>query len=66
VWAPGSGKIDVLPQLWFTAQRLDLGYQWITKAVRDPRTGRIVCDGTRIAPFELNSDGTTIRRLLVP
>jgi hypothetical protein len=66
VWAPGSGKIDVLPQLWFTAQRLDLGYQWITKAVRDPRTGRIVCDGIRIAPFELNSDGTTIRRLLVP
>src|SRR5205823_3278189 len=45
VWHPVEGKIEVLPQEWFTANEMDLGYQWITRVTRDPETGHIVGGG---------------------
>jgi hypothetical protein len=61
VWRPRSGRVTVLPQAWFTAESHDLGYDWITRVARDPRTGRIVGDGIRIPAFELDDDGLTVR-----
>src|SRR5262249_5661017 len=54
---PTKGTVHVYPQRWFTSARLDLGYQWIARAARDPTRGRIVGDGVRIDPFELSADG---------
>jgi hypothetical protein len=57
VWRPRLGQVEVLPQRWFTARDFDLGYEWITRVARDPKTGRLIGDGTRIAPFELDRSG---------
>ena len=54
---PSENLVRVYPQKWFTSDTLDVGYQWITRAARDPRTGRLVGDGIRIDPFELSEDG---------
>jgi hypothetical protein len=62
VWSPRLGRIEVLPQRWFTAREFDLGYEWITRVARDPQTGRLIGDGTRIAPFELDESGVRLAR----
>jgi len=58
---PGSGtgtrRLRVLPQRWFSRDRFDLGYQWITRVVRDPKSDRIYGDGIRIGVFKLTVDG---------
>ena len=54
------GEVEVLPQKWFTGDAFDLGYQWITRVVRDSRTGRLVGDGIRISDFVLAADGMTL------
>jgi hypothetical protein len=59
-WRPGEGQVEVLPQDWFTDDDFDLGYEWITRVARDPRSGRIVGDGARIADFVLAEDGRTL------
>jgi hypothetical protein len=59
VWRPRLADVEVLPQEWFTDD-FDLGYEWITRVVRDPRTDRIVGDGIRIADFMLAEDGRTL------
>jgi len=64
VWRPGSGRITVLPQDWFKAETMDLGYEWITRVDRDPQTSHIVGDGIRICSFELTDSGTQILRFL--
>jgi hypothetical protein len=51
---PGSGTLRLYPQDWFNVGRVDLGYQWVTRAARDPKTGRIHGDGIRIDPFILD------------
>ncbi len=61
---PQAGLVEVLPQKWFTLGKSDVGYQWITRAVRDPRTHHICGDGFRIAAFELDDSGTDIARWL--
>lgn len=60
VWQPQTGQLEVLPQEWFTAERFDLGYEWITRVIRDPRTGRFAGDGIRIPDFLLAEDGCTL------
>ncbi len=60
VWRPLAGEVEVLPQEWFTEDAFDLGYEWITRVVRDPRTGRLAGDGIRISPFVLAEDGKTL------
>ena len=59
-----AGLVEVLPQKWFTLGKSDIGYQWITRAVRDPQSHRIVGDGIRIDAFELDESGTDIARWL--
>ena len=63
-WSPASGRVDVRPQTWFTPGSHDLGYEWVTRVARDPTTDRIVGEGVRIPPFELDDDGESVRRLL--
>jgi hypothetical protein len=62
VWRPRAGEVEVVPQEWFTAEEFDLGYDWITRVVRDPRTGRLAGDGIRISPFLLADDGRTLAK----
>lgn len=60
--APGSRRLGVYPQKWFTRDDYDLGYQWITRVAREPVSGRLVGDGIRIAPFVLKEDGEHIEK----
>lgn len=61
---PRAGEVTVLPQTWFTANKFDIGYQWITRVTRDPVTGRIIGSGIRIRDFELTEDGMGLARWL--
>lgn len=54
---PSLGEVRVMPQEWFTAAKFDPGYQWITRVVRNPETGKLYGDGIRIGIFELSEDG---------
>jgi len=58
---PREGTYELFPQDWFNSARLDYGYQGVTRVARDPRTGRIHGEGTRISPFVL--DDTLQNRL---
>ena len=58
---PSENSIEVIPQDWFNnAKDIDFGYQWITRAVRDPETGRIYGDGIRLGAFLLDNTGTQV------
>jgi hypothetical protein len=59
---PRQGEVTVLPQAWFTANKFEVGYQWITRVTRDPATGRIIGGGIRIRNFELAEDGMRLER----
>jgi hypothetical protein len=61
---PRAGQVTVLPQTWFTANKCDIGYQWITRVTRDPASGRIIGGGIRISNFELTEDGMGLERLI--
>jgi hypothetical protein len=64
VLRPRAGELTVLPQTWYTANKCDVGYQWITRVARDPATGRIVGSGIRVPNFELTEDGMRVERWL--
>jgi len=64
VLQPRAGEVTVLPQTWFTANKFDIGYEWITRVTHDPATGRIIGSGIRIRDFELTEDGTMLERWL--
>jgi hypothetical protein len=57
-----AGLVEVLPQRWFTASQYDFGYQWITRAARDPESHRIIGDGFRIGSFLLEEDGQRLEK----
>jgi len=59
---PRAGEVTVLPQIWYTANKCDVGYQWITRITRDSLTGRIIGGGIRIRDFELTEDGKRLER----
>jgi len=61
VLRPQAGEVTVLPQTWYTANKCDVGYQWITRVTRDPANGRIIGGGIRIRNFELTEDGMHLR-----
>ena len=61
---PSAGMVHVLPQKWFTGRHFDLGYEWITRVTREPRSGRLIGDGIRIPAFELTEDGCNLKRWL--
>jgi hypothetical protein len=64
VLRPAASEVEVLPQKWYTANRCDVGYQWIARVARDPVTGRLVGDGIRMGKFELSEDGQDVERWL--
>jgi len=51
---PARSTYRLYPQDWFNHAGLDYGYQWVTRVVRNPRSGRIHGEGIRIAPFVLD------------
>jgi hypothetical protein len=52
-----AGLVEVLPQRWFTAAQYRVGQQWITRAVRDPESHRIVGECFGAGTFLLEDDG---------
>lgn len=63
---PKEGVVEVLPQEWFTTRDFDIGRQWITRVVLDPRSGCILGEAFRAGNFELARDGRTLARWLEP
>jgi hypothetical protein len=52
-----AGLVEVLPQKWFTATQYQVGQQWITRAVRDPQSQRILGECFGVGTFLLEEDG---------
>lgn len=52
-----AGLVEVLPQKWFTGSQYRVGQQWITRAVRDPESQRIVGECFGAGSFVLEEDG---------
>lgn len=61
---PQAGLIEVLPQNWITRVNYDVSNHWITRAARDPETGRIVGELSRVGVFELTENGRDFSRWL--
>jgi hypothetical protein len=59
---PNDGDVEVLPQDWFNLGDFDFGYQWITKVVRDPYSGRICGNGIRLKSFILDESGRQVEQ----
>lgn len=57
---PQAELVQVLPQRWFTANKYEVGRQWIARLVRDPETQRILGDGVRMGSFQLSENGEDI------
>ncbi len=55
-----AGLVEVLPQKWFTAAQYTVGQQWITRAARDPESGRIVGECFGVGTFLLEADGVRL------
>jgi hypothetical protein len=49
-----TGWIFNYPQDWFNKSDADFGYQWITRAIRNPKTNLIEGQGIRISDFVLD------------
>ncbi len=65
VWHPKTGEVLVLPQTWFDGRFYDLGYEWITRVMRDPVTNKIIGSGIRLPEFELDEGGITLGRVFL-
>ncbi len=59
-----AGLVEVLPQKWFTASQYQVGQQWITRAVRDPDSQRIVGECFGVGTFLLDEDGCRLSEWL--
>jgi hypothetical protein len=57
-------ELQIFPQDWLNDGRYEVGYQWLTRAARQP-DGAIVGDGIRIGCFELDETNRQIKRWLV-
>jgi len=57
-----AGLVEVLPQKWFTRSQYDVGHRWITRAVRDPESQRIVGECFGVGIFLLDDDGCRLER----
>lgn len=62
---PNHNRIEVLPQDWFREGPYRHGYQWLTRAARDPETGLLVGEGIRIGRFMLDATGRQVGRWLL-
>jgi hypothetical protein len=63
VTEPRASVYRLYPQDWFNNSDLDFSYQWVTRVVRDPNTGRIEGEGFRIPPFELDRSLRAVERV---
>jgi hypothetical protein len=61
---PQAGLIEVLPQNWVARANYDVNNHWITRAVRDPETHRILGELSRVGVFELADNGRDFSRWL--
>jgi hypothetical protein len=59
---PVDDQVTVYPQKWYSIDKFDTGYQWITRVWRNPLNDRFMGDGFRISPFELTDDNCHIMR----
>jgi hypothetical protein len=59
---PHAGLVEILPQRWFTGAQYEVGRQWITRAVRDPESHRILGECFGIGSFLLEEDGCRLER----
>jgi len=57
---PADSAYQLYQQDWYNQGGFDYGYEWVTRVVRNPRTGRIHGEGIRIKPFVLDD---SLRRL---
>jgi hypothetical protein len=57
-----AGLVEVLPQKWFTAAQYQVGQQWITRALRDPDSHRIIGECFGAGSFMLREDGCALER----
>jgi len=57
VFYPQAGLLEVLPQKWFTANKYQVGKQWITRAARDPESHRVFGECFGVGNFLLEEDG---------
>lgn len=51
---PSRSEYRLFPQDWYNEGAFDFAYQWVTRVVRDPRTGRVHGEGIRINSFILD------------
>jgi hypothetical protein len=60
---PAKATYQLYGQDWFNDESamIDFGYQWVTRVVRHPRTGRIYGDGIRLKQFVLDKSLHKIR-----
>jgi hypothetical protein len=51
---PSASSYRMVPQDWFNHGGFDYGYEWVTRVVRDKKTGRVHGQGMRIREFVLD------------
>jgi hypothetical protein len=61
---PQAGLVQVLPQRWFTAEKYEVGRQWIARLARDPESNRLIGEGIRMGTFVLSEDGCELAEWL--
>lgn len=60
---PSANLIEIFPQDWFNRdKRIDFGYQWITRAERNLKNGRIHSEGIPIDPLVLDKTNRNIQK----
>ncbi|MGB8833598.1 MAG: hypothetical protein WCC95_15710 [Candidatus Sulfotelmatobacter sp.] len=59
-----AGLVEVLPQRWFTGSQYEVGRQWISRAARDPESGRIFGECHGVGTFVLEEDGCRLAQWL--
>ena len=57
-----ENKIAFYSQDWFNKSEADFNYQWITRAIRNPKTNLIIGQGIRIDDFELDNSCEQLMR----
>ena len=63
VLQPKCNKIILYPQDWFNRdETVDFGYQWITRADRNSKTGEIQIQGIRIDEFILDKTNRQLKK----
>ena len=58
---PKEDIVHIYPQDWFNKDNhIDFGYQWVTRATRNPNNGNICVTGIRLGTYELDETNQQI------